>query len=249
MILSQSKIKAWETTECKKKVIAEMKGEVVYDPTEQMLRGSFFETKCLGSGVKGQMTDDLPRLASGKKSIEQIRIEDQVQQFKNMFDPESTEFMGWLIVDKQLHITNSTREGTIDFVCKRDGITSIWDLKLTSDMMSPGGWWAAPQRMDHIQLTTYKDLYREKYGDDCETYYALFDYSPKKNIKILKINISEETLVNSLQRFDVVNESLVEYLLFDEYPATPSYYECARCKVSCGERTMRPLVKFEEYDI
>jgi hypothetical protein len=245
MILSQSKTKLWEQTVCKRKAIAEMNKEVIIPPTEPMMRGSYFESICLGSGVNGQITADLPRLASGKKSIEQIRIDDQAARFHSLFSPESEEFLGWLITDKQLHLTDSTREGTIDFRCRRDGIKSIWDLKLTADMMSQGGWWYDIGSMDHIQLAFYKHLHRLNYNEDCETYYALFDYSTKKNVKILKINISEETLGNCLERFDVVEKTLLETV---EFPIIPSYSECAKCRVECMERVFKPIVTFEEYE-
>jgi hypothetical protein len=245
MILSQSKTKTWEQTICKRKAIAEMTKEVIIPPTEPMMRGSYFESLALGSGVNGQVTDDLPRLASGKKSIEQIRIDDQVSRFHSLFSPESEEYLGWQITDKQLYLSEGEREGTIDFRCRRDGIRSIWDLKLTGDMMSPGGWWYDIGSMDHVQLAFYKHLHRLKYNEDCETYYALFDYSPKKNIKILKINISEATIMNSLERFDVVEKTLLEMV---EFSTTPSYSECGKCRVDCKERVFKPIVTFEEYE-
>jgi hypothetical protein len=246
MSLSQSRVKLWETTNCKKKALAEMTGEVVIPPTDSMLKGSFFESGALGSGVKGQITTDLPRLASGKKSIEQIRIETQIQRFHSLFDPESDEYLGWQITDKQLHLQAGDKEGTLDFVCRRDSVRSVWDLKLNGDLMNPSGWWANPQHMDHIQLATYKYLYRQKYGEDPETYYILFDYSAKLNIKVLKIDISEDSLVNYLHRFSVVKETLLE---LDDCEPTPSFYECNRCLVRCEDRVFKPIITFEQYEV
>ena len=70
--------------------------------TESMLKGSFFETLCIGRGVGGKITDDLKRkrltkkqdidnqkrklnnlpLLLGEKTMDQIRIEQQAARFK-----------------------------------------------------------------------------------------------------------------------------------------------------------------------
>jgi hypothetical protein len=70
--------------------------------TESMLKGSYFETLCIGSGAGGRKTDDLPRKRlvkarelenkkrvennlpeiKGEKTMDQIRIEQQAQRFK-----------------------------------------------------------------------------------------------------------------------------------------------------------------------
>lgn len=70
--------------------------------TESMLKGSFFETLCLGKGAGGMITDDLPRKRlkksmelenikrrragilelKGEKTTDQERIEEQSRQFK-----------------------------------------------------------------------------------------------------------------------------------------------------------------------
>lgn len=247
--LSQSKVKLWETTACKRKWQAEVRGEMVFEPNEHMMKGSFFETICLGSGVRGQVTTDLPRLKTGAKSMDQIRIEAQAARFKLLFNPDSPEYMGWQMTDSQVFIEKDGREGTLDFVCRRDGVKSIWDLKLTGDLANPGGWWGKPEEMDHLQLGFYKYLYREKFGEDCETYYALFDYSTSQRCKIIKLNISEESMAGYLLRFDDVEGTLLELDQLEEYPRIPSYNECVKCKLQCSQRAITPGIDFIELTI
>jgi hypothetical protein len=246
--LSQSKTKSWESTTCKRKWQAEVSGEVVVEPTPPMVNGSFFETICLGSGAKGQVINDLPRLKSGAKSADQLRIEAQAQRFLRMVDPEDPLFLGWNIVDRQVYIESPEYDGTIDFVVERDGELAVVDLKLTADLGNPNGWWGDIGSMDHIQLAFYKYLYKRKYGVDVETYYWIFDYSTQERCKIVKINISEESMRDYLERFLQVSETLLELNDLLELPRTPNYHECNRCRLSCNVRAITPDVKFEEYD-
>jgi len=55
-------------------------------PTESMLKGLFFETGCIGATQNGEGVYDLPRnKKTGAKSIDQIRLEQQIQVFKSMY--------------------------------------------------------------------------------------------------------------------------------------------------------------------
>lgn len=245
MIISQSKVKSYENTLCKRKWLAEATGEVETDTNEYMLRGAYFETLCLGSGVRGQVVNDLPRMKNGDKYVDHKRIDLQAQRFHHHFNPDSPDWLGWQITDRQLHLQLGEREGTLDFVCRRDGVRSIFDLKLNLNLGDPNGWWARPYEMDHLQLGFYRHLYRETYGEDPETYYALYDYSPEMRCKILKVNISEPTMAGYLLRFDSLERTLVESII----EKTPNFKECGKCKLECGERMMKPSVDFIEIDI
>lgn len=243
LILSQSKVKTWESNECKVKAKAEILGTVTRQPNEYMLNGLYFEGRCLGSSAHGDIIEDLPRLKSGDKSADHKRIDLQADRFHELFTPDSNDFLGWEITDRQLIVRGDEGEGTIDFVARRDGQVSIWDLKLASDLTTVPGWGLA-ENIDFLQQGIYKYWYRKAYGIDPETYLIIFDYSTSRRIKLLKVDISEEKISQYLERFSQVSS------IFDEtYEPVPSLNNCARCLLECSKRALKPIVDYQEITI
>lgn len=93
LYINQSLIKAFFYKGEKRDYCARKIHESEYT-SDNMIKGSYFETLCLGSGAKGSVTNDLKRkklttkqILSGQKigskTIDQIRIEQQSLIFKN----------------------------------------------------------------------------------------------------------------------------------------------------------------------
>jgi hypothetical protein len=243
VVLSQSKVKTWESLECKVRAKAEIFGEVQRTPNEYMINGLYFESGCLGASAHGEASTDLPRLKSGEKSADHKRIDLQIDRFKELFTPDSYDFLGWEITDRQLIVRGEEGEGTIDFMARRDGVPSLWDLKLTSDLTSSPGW-GNLEGIDFLQQGIYKYWYRKEYGIDPDTFLIIFDYTTHRRIKLLKVDISEAMIAQYLERFSQVNADIRE-----TYEPVPSLNNCARCLVECPKRTIKPLVDYQELSI
>lgn len=248
MNISQSMIKAFNQDD-----YCPMKLKVVYVkkthsliPSDSMLRGVFFETLCLGSGVHGKVLTDLKRLKNGKKSVAQERIELQAKEFPIILNSH-----GMSIDDKDVYLEIDYEpgiklNGTIDF------ISSIWDdvdgpieksiidLKLTASIYSQFGpyCWHFPHNMDHTQAFMYTYLWNKKYGEELPFYYLVFDYKPKPEYKIVK------KLVGRLELYEL-RESIrktIEKINFHEskgYFTNPMYHNCRNCplKDTCPDVT------------
>jgi hypothetical protein len=247
MILTQSKVKSIEQAKCYRKVQAELSGELQRFTSEEMLKGSFQEFLCLGSGAGyGDPVTDLPRLRNGNKSADQERIEKQAVKFHRMVDPNDELFMGHTIIDKQVKLSANGKEGTIDFVTVDDsGETWIFDLKSTGDLES--GYWSTPEEVDYIQMSTYKHLYRETYGVTPSTGYLIMDYSPRMNVMLLKVDISLETELSHLSRFDSVTEMISEF--DEEWPKVPNITCCRYCSLSCSLKMNKAGYNYKEISI
>ena len=136
--------------------------------TESMLKGSYFETLCLGRGANNQVTDDLPRKKlskkqiienhklvaqekppyKGDKTLDQVRIERQAQIFKVLCDKyQVTVTYG----NTQVRIIVPWHRNTevllsMEFdifptaIITKDGLRlAIIDIKLTADVESSFG--------------------------------------------------------------------------------------------------------------
>jgi hypothetical protein len=236
VILSQSTVKSFESADCYRKWYAEHTGEIPRFVSEPMTNGSYFEYLCLGggSGKSGDITS-LPTLQNGKKSVAQLRIEQQAEKFKSMFDPSNDQFTGWYIKQKQLYLSFENKEGTIDFTVEREEFR-LADLKLTADLETEYSYWSNPQEIDHLQPSTYTWLYTQNFEFTNKFDYWVYDYSPKMNVLNVEVTVSDEALYQMEKRFSEANHSIMEYQLLDEFPRIPSIKACRYCKVSCDKR-------------
>lgn len=247
--LSQTKVKAFEATTCKRLFQAEFAtGEITREPNEYMMRGLYLEQEGLGGSAHSQEKVTLPRLRSGEKSVAHNRLDAQALRFRALFNPESPEYLGWQITDRQLLLKDGNREGTLDFVCRRDGVVSVWDLKCTEDLTNSMGW-GNPEKLDFLQQAFYRHLYMTNFGIDPELYLIVMDYSTQERCKIIKLNLSDEFMDRSLYRFDEVAGTLLELDLLEEYPRIPAYMDCKRCSLSCRVRMVNPGIDFTEITI
>lgn len=218
-------------------------------PNDDMVAGLVFESMCLGSSADGQQYKEIRRLDNGQKSVRQLRIEQQADKFKRMFDPNDPDFLGFTITRRQVKLTHGGREGTADFMATRDGETEecLFDLKLTQDIQN--GWWGDLTKVDWIQQIHYRELFYKKHGYYPECYVLIFDTTPKKNVKLIKVNVSERAVQEVNSRFTEVEETVMEYSTMPEFPRIPEPGQCSKCLLECDVRQLKPIVDYEEYDI
>lgn len=218
-------------------------------PNDDMLAGLVFETMCIGSSADGQQYTELRRLDSGQKSVRQLRIEKQAKKFKRMFDPEDQDFLGFTITEKQVKLTVDGREGTLDFIAQhKDSLDEcIFDIKLTQDLQN--GWWGDLSKVDWIQQIHYRELFYKKRGYYPDCYVLIFDTTPKENVKLIKLNISDKAVKDVEHRFSEVEEMIEEYITLPEFPRIPEPSQCAKCHLECNVRQLKPIVEYEEYDV
>jgi hypothetical protein len=159
--------------------------------TAIMNNGMYFESHVLGSGRSGKLFE-LPKLKKGGRSIDNIRIDEQI----NNFDLVAHKY--GLIIVKEGRSCNTQVEverlvesldhpnvvfkitGTIDLISPIDaGIhkypAAAIDIKLPKDRDNEHGEysWGLPQYMDHTQGVLYSFL------TDFPFFYLIFDYRSK----------------------------------------------------------------------
>ena len=169
MVISSTIVKAFLRGGTLKRYCPKYVKEVViernYDITSlAMLKGNFFETLCLGSGREGKIVDSLPLRKNGEKTIDQIRIEKQSENFKRLcskygivLSAENTQ------VNLRKKLGDVYLEGHPDIcpVALKDpslGLTlGIVDLKLAKNLRNTFGdfAWGDYHNMD----TTQADIY------------------------------------------------------------------------------------------
>lgn len=242
MKLTQSTVKLIESS-CPRLAQEEITNRPKSKPGSPQEKGSYFETLCLGSGVQGQQTLSLPTLKSGSKSTDQLRIEQQAERFKNMFDPLHPDFCGRVITERQVVLTHNNYEGTIDFIT--DPLI-VYDLKLTGDM---NGYWGNLKEVDFLQQIHYQQLYYKTRGILPEMRLLIFDYSTRMNVKEVRVNITDEAITEYEERFENVETQINEWNLLDEWPRISSEMSCSRCPLVCNKRVIKDNVIFEEITI
>ena len=222
--------------------------EIQFPSNEDMDKGKYFEWLCLGGGaVTGEDVTDLPRTATGRKSIEHIRIDEQAERFAQLFNPQDIDFQGFEITRAQIEMKVGNRKGTIDFESRDVNTGEIWinDLKLTRDADSTRsvyGWGNAWTELDLIQLVHYVDLYEATFGIRPRAGLWVFDYSPSKLIKFGEVVISEKAREKKELRFEAAAE-VVELYNKNGWTKIPSENECKTCKLSCPVRFKQPPIE------
>ena len=207
------------------------------EPNIHMLRGSYFEYLAIGAGATDDAVTDLPRLKKDdKKSISQIRIEEQAEKFKSLFSPDSPDFLGYHIGNIQIHLSTDSEKGTLDFDCATpDGEEAIVDLKLTGDIFNPHGKWHPLTRdeVDYLQQVHYQNLWFKNKGSRPPAFMAVFDYSTKKNWTFFEVEITEADVAEVEERFIKGHEQIKA---MKPTKVSPSDGYCAKCPLKCNWR-------------
>lgn len=209
---------------------------------EVFRKGRFFETLAIGGGANPKEdVYDLPRLLNGKKSSDQIRIEEQAMVFKSKLKEFNMKILETQLkfqvewpYDRRVLV-----QPTIDFVSpiigqyngvKYDYKYAIFDLKLTQNIRSGFGMyaWANPQDMDHLQAFTYVWAFKEATGREVPFFYWVFDYKKnpedvmiKKKVDDMNYNEMHETIRKTVAYWDYYNKT--------GWDANPTPELCRNC--------------------
>lgn len=248
--LSQSALKDLERdTSCPAKWQATwVTGEVTTVATDPMNNGSYGEYLCLGSGAPGRSTmTDLPRLKNGDKSVVQLRIEEQAERFKQLFVyTEHPDFLGFIIGKRQIALKVGQVGGVggvIDFDAIKLATAESWifDLKFTGSMPRI---WGDLNEKDFIQLTHYRDLYEFNFGILPRVGIIVFDYSPRKEIKFIELQISKQKVDEKNLRFGAAWDAINEYTK-KGWTRIPNLEECSTCPLVCSKRASTEQIVYE----
>lgn len=193
--------------------------------------------------MDGSIVDDLPRIKGGNKSADHFRIDKQVDRFHQMFDPPSPAWNGHTITGVQLELENDTQVSHIDFATKYNGVTHLFDLKLTGDVEATHGdySWGNVETMDLLQAPTYVDMWHEKYGEWPLFHYLVFDYSSKLGVLWVEVEVTEDAVYRKRSRFQEIETTIMEYM--DKWPEIPSPSSCKLCPLNCSKRVIEYNIK------
>ena len=238
--------------------------DVSEETTESQMRGLYFESQCIGKTAYGYV-NELPRLLNGKKSVHNIRIDEQIFNFKSIMKEDR---YGIILVDdgfgnfKNCQIKNKKKldiedfegmdiylEGTADIISSIDFDKYQYekaciDLKLTMDRNNTFGpyGWGEPSKLDHIQAYVYSYLF------DMPFFYWVFDYNSRdRGEKIIPVNTDinhpDNARANEARiRFKETKQIIRSFcadILYNEamdWPTNPKYSRCKNCPVVCPDR-------------
>jgi len=234
-IWTQSAIKDLEKPEtCPSRWKAQWVDRLFRSPTsEAAAYGNYFEYLCIGANAKGEVTTDLPRNKDGTKTATQKRIEQQAELFKQMFNPESPSYLGYDIADTQVKLVGEIEgipiEGTADIT----GATVLTDLKLTEDIENTRtqyGWGHPVENLDLLQQVLYAELFRQQLGIVPKVNLLVFEHGTQMRVKIINLEISEDSLVSCKARI-VAAQRVLDHYNDKGWVYDPSKKECEGCKV------------------
>lgn len=224
---------------------------ISFPANEHMEKGHYFEYLAIGGSAKEEEppVTDLKRNKDGSKSVAQKRIESQAKRFQKLVDKQ-----GFKIEDVQVVLLHDNERGVVDFtVTDKEGNFALADLKLTADVTNTRtqyGWGNPIETLDLLQAGTYSRLHKELHPDEYEGYlpfyYFVFDYTPRMQYKIIKVNISELGAQESEERFNTAREVVG---LYNEngWTKIPSLEECEGCPLKCDMR-YKHNVEIEEFN-
>jgi len=271
--ITASLISAMKEPYCERKLIeTKLRIDSKERPNLNMLKGLFFESLCLGESSDGSVTKNLPRLKTGKKSIDQIRIEIQADNFKKVCDLYKIKVLSVQLEVKGTHkATTRALMGHIDIVGtieeeviqphsvfdpkpanyqekKIIEVGCIIDLKLTANINAGGDWsWKHPYNMPSTQPAMYTRLMEENLSKTLPFYYMVFDYSTAMDFVIIKKNIGileqSELDVDIKRVSDTLDDMHNNSLREIKYH--PTYQGCMSCvlKTRCSHAILKkPII-------
>lgn len=236
---------------------------VPQEVTMPMMKGSYFEYLALGSGAPDVETvTELPQLKTGRKSVDQSRIETQATVFLNVVEKYQCNINETQIVyqkewKNEANIWSDEYEiiirGVVDFKGPINAIgidgnnervpiffkEAIHDLKLTADVnnnFGPYGW-GFPAGLDHMQATVYNYLVNLPF------FYWVFDYKPKPEYKLI---YKESGLVDKMEMHEGIRKVVENLLTYESnnWEPTPIYSLCKGCPVAaaglCDKEVTKP---------
>ena len=209
-------------------------GKVKRAPGKSMLNGLYFEAGALNNGIdKDGNALMLERLKNGKKSTDNLRIDEQIFNFKNIISQELNLLITPQNIWRQFNaiVEDKTIKDKFDFSVfveletdllspirykQFDSDLAILDLKLTIDRNGCFGefCWGEPENMDHIQAFLYS------YTLKLPFFYVVIDYKASgRGWKLVPVNtdvnnpdprVSEEAKRRKREMFQVIRTVAVE---------------------------------------
>lgn len=224
-------------------------------PTEAMTKGVFFEYLCLGNANKsGEIIMDLPRKKNGEKTVDQQRIESQVQVFGDFCKQHEVIIheRGIDICVDHPEIEGVELKGTLDMIGEinlDDSINNtmfIGDLKLTGDIHNTEGdfGWGNPEKMDLLQAIFYSYIFKLETGETADFLYAVFDYKPTPEYKVLKVKMTALRIAEMKESIRKAS-SLIDMYEESEWPMKKAFKNCNTCSYSsqCPAQTSQQLIQ------
>jgi hypothetical protein len=242
--------------ECGLRVEAKYVTKSVEFPSSEVQElGNYFEYKATGQLPRDGHTPEPILLKTGKPSIDYIRMDAQVENFKRVmkrlnFSVEQTGFT----------FTNPKYSGIADIIAHDDNIKSkdvmkkriIIDLKtsgLLNDKWNAWGW--ADESIEEkdellIQAIHYKLLAKYEWGiEDIPFYFMIFSNKNDWEYKIFKVNVDEATLQQHYNNLLNIKKFLDDTMRNGWIPY-PKYAVCRECPLSislCNHATDIPKVQ------
>jgi hypothetical protein len=235
--------------------------DITTAPSDSQLKGMYFESKCIGSSVGGDVTSDLPRhKKTGAKLADHERIDQAIAQFflvveayGLIVDPKYTQIYRkrlWNDPTKMNQVPVYL-DGTLDFMSpittpRYSHDVATIDLKLTkdrdvTDSFSNGLFHATPwgnmEKADFSEAMMYRLLF------DLPFVYLVFDFKKEnpgfKDIPIITdVNDPDPGKANlSLKRMNQLYHTLrwVTDAIFrwesQRWPMEPNTLVCSKCVV------------------
>lgn len=216
-------------------------------PSEQMIKGIYFETMCFGSNASGDELPDISfmYLKNGNPSVELERIHKQVDRFKSIFDPDSDEFLGLYPKEYQTVIETDKNKIVTDIIGVDDfDRPFILDLKFTSDVSQTFGdfaWGKDPSNIDWTQMVLYSKVYTEVFGVKPRMMTLVFDASKNMGIKLFEVSVSDNAKEEISEITEIVINKAVEYSK-NGAPTKPSESNCSTCPIQCIDRFTKSII-------
>lgn len=208
--------------------------------TLAMLKGKVFEYRAIGATTREGEVPELPMLASGKASADDIRIAELAQTFKDVIQDMNIE-----ILDKQIRLEKNGHSGILDMLAMVTGEKSLVDLKYTEtkedDRWSPYAWGDLDNR-DHTQPIHYIWLWHELHGEYLPFYYMVFGKGGW--IKFIRVKVAKATMIE--------HEKKMEQFAIDVkaeadagWTPKPDRAKCAKCPLflTCEHAVTTPEIQ------
>lgn len=173
--------------------------------------------------------------SGGKKSTDQIRVEDLANQWK----PKLEEW-GVVIDTVQAKLEYEDYEGHADIIGFVNGEKAIIDVKYTETSIDDR-WngWGSPEEKDHIQAKHYVWLYWKMTGEWIKFYYLVFGKSGW--VKFIWVDLTELSMTSHEILLDKFDQDLAN---FQPTPIN-DFNKCKDCLYAddCEFKTINPLIQ------
>ena len=221
--------------------------------SEAMVKGQRFEYLAVNSRNREGEIPEILKLLSGKKSTDELRIEEQALKFKEVLPHYNMQIVLPTGADNpsaalSYQHGDVTLTGILDAVILWDGVPAIMDLKLTGSLVSrwgPNGkpGWGDYFNMDHLQAYLYMFLVEKIFKRKMRFVYALFEYGPDPKFQFLEIKDSSLRRQEMLRRIEDARDKLHGFAA-QSYPRQGHYLQCVKCaeKDTCPARQLVPEI-------